>query len=101
MYDYFDDSDSKIHSCRKVPLLAQNPFSREGKEPYSALGLKNFYPWFVSDNNNSSHKGFVNVVVEILEKLEQSDFRDTHTCFLRGDVNIFMPWLRVLYLYSL
>lgn len=95
MYDYFDDSQSKILSPRTVPLLVQNPFSRVGKEPYSVLGLKKYYPWFISNNNTGSNQGFIEVVTDILQKLEASENRDTHVIFLRGDVNIFMPWLRV------
>ena len=59
------------------------------------LGLKQFYPWFISNQNSASNKGFVEVVIEILARLEESENRDDFVCFLRGDVNIFMPWLRV------
>lgn len=61
---------------------------------HSDQGLQHFFPWFLSRYNSSENIGYLNVVCEILKKIEGKANTKKYT-FLRGDVNIFMPWIRV------
>lgn len=65
---------------------------------HSDQGLRYFHPWFLADENSSENAGYLRVVAEILQKLHESPEKNRYT-FIRGDVNIFMPWIRVISLY--
>lgn len=66
---------------------------------HSDQGLRNFYPWFLADENSSESAGYLRVVCEILQRLHESPNNKLYT-FIRGDVNIFMPWMRVEFLFQ-
>lgn len=89
----------KFSKCAKIePRMIPLQFPRINQtsaSTHSDQGLQHFYPWFLSQYNSSENIGYLNVVCEILKKIEGKASQKKYT-FLRGDVNIFMPWIRVI-----
>lgn len=88
----------KFSKCAELgPSMIPMQFPRVNQtiaSKYSDQGLRYFYPWFLSDNNSSENIGYLQVVTEILSKLKEISDTKKYT-LIRGDVNIFMPWIRV------
>ncbi len=76
-----------------VPIKAISKNSTSFSK-YSEQGWKHFLPWYLADENSAENLGYLKVVVGILKKLSENKNKTSYT-FLRGDVNIFMPWIRV------
>lgn len=90
----------KFSKCAELgPSMIPMQFPRVNQtvaSKYSDQGLRYFYPWFLSDNNSSENIGYLQVVSEILSNLKEIGETKKYT-LIRGDVNIFMPWMRVSY----
>lgn len=76
-----------------VPIKAISKNSTSVSK-YSEQGWKHFLPWYLEEQNAAENLGYLKVVVGILKKLTENENKGSYT-FLRGDVNIFMPWIRV------
>ncbi len=91
----------KFSKCAKIePRMIPLQFPRINRtiaSTHSDQGLQHFYPWFLSHHNCSENSGYLKVVSEILKNIEAKENKKKYT-FLRGDVNIFMPWIRVFLL---
>lgn len=98
---YWEISEIRQKQLRSVPIRIEKKEIREGKPKswhpiYTDQGLKNFWPWFVLDKNTSKNDDYFEVVVEILKRIEpKNQGTKKKYSYIRGDVNIFMPWLRV------
>lgn len=82
---------SRLH-IPTVPIKIEQSENKVSK--YSEQGLKDFFPWFLSESSSSENIGYLTVVTQILRRLHSSGNTKSYT-FFRGDCNIFMPWLRV------
>src|SRR5690349_3792820 len=76
-----------------VPLAIKDPSARKTLS-YDSRGLKQFFPWFLSEFNSASHKGvienFLRMVPVLRTMLEKSQYP-----FIRLDVNIYMTYIKV------
>ena len=97
-YYYWEHSDIAQLQIATVPIRFALEVAEDGKKTYpmyTAQGLRNFYPWYVSEKNSSSNDDYLDIVMSLLEKIEAPGEKSPPYSYIRGDVNIFMPWLRV------
>ncbi len=92
-YSFWNKSFVKVHPVTCIPMSLRDD-RKATCFNVSSLGYKNFYPWFLKDENPASIDGYFNVVLDILmyvdDNLEQEEY-----WFFRADINILMMWFRV------
>src|SRR5436309_1929757 len=93
IYDFWSGSTCDINPPQTVPVQVPR-VNRKRPYTYSPLGLHHYYPFFVLDANPTSHDGFLNVMTSLLPAVNKILARGCYPVF-RGDINIYMAWLRV------
>jgi len=92
-YSFYDNSFIKGYRITKIPLSVRDTTKRSALS-YSPVGIGNFHPWFVSNNNPAAMEEYFNVVMDILKVTDQAIEKEEYW-FFRADVNVVMAWLRV------
>lgn len=101
-FGYWEISSIREAQIRSVPIrIDETKRLREDRAPtwrpaYTEQGLKNFWPWFILNKNSSDNNDYLDIVIELLKKIDPPENkRLPDYTYVRGDVNIFMPWIRV------
>ena len=93
-YSFYDNSFIKGYRITKIPLSVRDTTKRSALS-YSPVGIGNFHPWFVSNNNPAAMEEYFNVVMDILKVTDQAIEKEEYW-FFRADVNVVMAWLRAV-----
>ena len=94
-YEFYESSYCSMVESNTIPVCMHEDKTHTGAE-YSALGLANFYPYHLSDNNPSDNNDFARVMKELLEMLKHPlNLKAGKYPLFRGDINVFMAWIRV------
>ena len=93
MYCAWDESLLKSINNLTVPLTLQDE-KKKSAFTSSNLGLRNFYPWYLSKYNSAKNSDFIMMMLEVFEGMDDA-LKKKQCIFLRGDCNVFKMWIKV------
>jgi hypothetical protein len=93
MYECWNESLIKAFRPTKIPLSLIDETKKSAMSD-SVWGLRNFYPWFVSEWNSGSNDDFVKLMVKLLN-YNHTTIVSRRYWFFRGDCNVFKFWIKV------
>jgi hypothetical protein len=95
MYYAWDGSLLKSINNLTVPLTLQDQKMKSAFTS-SGLGLRNFYPWYLSKYNSAKNSDFIMMMLEVFQGIDDA-LKKKHYIFFRGDCNVFKMWIKVDY----
>jgi hypothetical protein len=98
MYCAWDESLLKSINNLTVPLTLQDE-KKKSAFTSSNLGLRNFYPWYLSKYNSAKNSDFIMMMLEVFEGMDDA-LKKKQYIFLRGDCNVFKMWIKVNQFFS-